>query len=75
MAERGRSVQTTAGDGAVVVVSQSEGTGPGIDPCVHYLSFEGAECGEIVAEHFVALLYGRALPPPTLPYVIRPAAG
>ncbi len=75
MAERGRSVQPAARDGAVVVVSQSEGTGPGIDPCVHYLSFEGAECGEIVAEHFVALLYGRALPPPTLPYVIRPAAG
>lgn len=74
MAERGRSIQPEATDGAVVVVSQSEGTGPGVDPCVHYLSFEGSACGEIVAEHFVALLYGRDLPAPELPFVLRPAS-
>lgn len=74
VAERGRSIRAEAKDGAVVVVSQSEGTGPGVDPCVHYLSFEGSACGEIVAEHFVALLYGRDLPAPELPFVLRPAS-
>lgn len=74
MAEQGRSIQPTAAHGSVVVISQSEGTGPGIDPNVHYLSFEGAVCGEIVAEYFVALLYGRDLPAPELPFALRPAA-
>lgn len=73
MAEQGRSIRPAGGDRAVVVVSQSEGTGPGLDPCVHYLSFEGAACGEIIAEHFVALLYGRRLSSPALPYRLRVA--
>ncbi len=74
-AERGRSVSPRAGAGSLVVVAQGEGTGIGIDPAVHYLSLLGAECGEIIAEHIVAMLYGRDLPPPLLPYRLIPAAG
>lgn len=74
MAEAGRHIRPSTAGGAVVVLSQSEGTGPGIDPSVHYLSFEGSACGEIIAEHFVALMYGRALDAPRLPHRIRPAA-
>lgn len=75
VAERGRSIQPTAADDAVVVVSQGEGTDPGADPCVHYLSFLGSECGEIIAEHFVALLYGRSLASPDLPHALVEATG
>lgn len=75
LAEKGRGITPDGRDGSVVVVTQSEGTGPGIDPCVHYLSFEGRECGEIIGEHFVALLYGRRLEPPQLPHRLRVATG
>lgn len=75
LAEQGRGITPDGRDGSVVVVTQSEGTGAGIDPCVHYLSFEGRECGEIIGEHFVALLYGRRLEPPQLPHRLRVASG
>lgn len=75
MAERGRSIQPHAGDGALAVVCQAEGTGLSIDPCVHYLSLQGSECGEIIAEHFVAMLYGRELSAPVLPYRLIEAVG
>lgn len=75
MAERGRSIRPRAGDGALTVVSQAEGTGLSIDPSVHYLSLQGTECGEIIAEHFVAMLYGRQLPPPALPHRLIEAPG
>ncbi|MFN8126731.1 MAG: LacI family DNA-binding transcriptional regulator [Candidatus Nanopelagicales bacterium] len=73
LAESGRSPAAQAGADTVAMMVQSEGTGPQTDSRVSYLSFLGTECGEIIAEHFVARLYGRKLPSPELPYRIIPA--
>lgn len=73
LADAGRKAGPRADDGDVVIMVQAEGTGPGTDPLVGYVSFLGAECGEIIAEHFVARLYGRELAAPDLPHRIIPA--
>ena len=68
LAEAGRAPGPRATADSVVIMVQAEGTGPLTDPHVNYVSFLGSECGEIIAEHFVARLYGRELPSPELPY-------